>query len=118
MVHLWVRLPVTSLQVVTGAFRPTPPVSLLAKAHEPPLSLHRKMLGMRYALKVRQFPEHPTYPYVFTLHFLSFFEAGRQESVPFCLQIKELFTKCNLFLWDIMRVDTMSFSLVGCHSRN
>ena len=98
----------SALRVVTGAFRTSPAVSLLAEAHELPLSLRRKMLGMRYALKVRQFPEHPAYPYVFTLDLLSLFEAGTQKSVPFCLRIKELLTRCNLSLRDIMRVDTMS----------
>ena len=40
-----------SLRVVTGAFRTSPVASLLAEAHEPPLSLRRQMLCMRYAFE-------------------------------------------------------------------
>ena len=62
-----------SLRVVTGAFRTSPAPSLLAEAHEPPLACGKLMLGMRYALKVCQFPTHPSYPHIFftslPLHF-------------------------------------------------
>ena len=55
-----------ALCIATSAFRTSPKASLLAEAHELSLSLRRQMLGMRYALKLRQFPTHPTYPYVFS----------------------------------------------------
>ena len=53
-----------SVRVATGAFRTSPTSSLLAEANELPLRLRRQLLGMRYALKPRQFPTHPSYPYV------------------------------------------------------
>ena len=46
----------TALRVVTGAFRTSPISSILADAHEPPLSRRRDLLSMRYACKLRQFP--------------------------------------------------------------
>ena len=71
-----------SLRVVTGAFRTSPVASLLAEAHEPPLSLRRQMLGMRYTLKLRQFPTHPAYPHVFSQDTLSAFSKQAAKVHP------------------------------------
>lgn len=98
----------SSLRVVTGAFRTSPSTSLLAETHEPPLSLRRQMLGMRYALKIRQFPMHPTYPYVFSPGIVSLFEGLSQRSAPFCSRMQDLFANSDVSLHGVMRVDTMS----------
>ena len=52
----------TALRVVTGAFRTSPISSILADAHEPPLSRRRDLLSMRYACKLRQFPQSSNLP--------------------------------------------------------
>ena len=97
-----------SLRVVTGAFRTSPVASLLAEAHEPPLSLRRQMLGMRYALKLRQFPSHPAYPYVFSQHTFSLFLSRPRKYIPFCLRMQDLFARSRISLRDVMCVDTSS----------
>ena len=97
-----------SLRVVTGAFRTSPTTSLLAEADEPPLQLRRQILGMRYALKLRQFPDHPAYSYVFSTVLLSLFEGTATRYKPFCSRTKDLFAKSNLPLRSVMRVDSMS----------
>ena len=95
-----------SLRVVTGAFRTSPVPSLLAEANEPPLSLRRQMLGMRYALKLRQFPAHPTYPCVFSRHILSLFETSTQRNIPFCVRMQNLLARSGLSVRNVMRVET------------
>ena len=97
-----------SLRVVTGAFRTSPVASLLAEAHEPPLSLRRQMLGMRYALKLRQFPTHPAYPCVFSQDTLSLFLSSPQKYIPFCLRMQGLFARSGISLRDVMCADTNS----------
>ena len=98
----------SSLRVVTGAFRTSPTSSLLAEAHEQPLSLRRQMLGARYALKLRQFPDHPTYPYVFSRSLLSLFRDSARKYTPFCSRILDLVERSGVRMSDIMRVGTMA----------
>ena len=95
----------SALRVVTGAFRTSPSSSLLAETHEPPLSIRRQTLGMRYALKLRQFPEHPTYPYIFSRGLLSLFEGISRRATPYCLRIQDLLAESQLSLRDVRRVD-------------
>ena len=97
-----------ALRVATGAFRTSPKICLLAEAHEPPLSLRRQMLGMRYALKLRQFPTHPAYRYVFSEDFLDLFDGKLQKSVPFCIRMRDLFERCNLPLRGVRRASVAS----------
>ena len=97
-----------SLRVVTGAFRTSPALSLLAEAHEPPLSSRRQVLGMRYALKLRQFPMHPTYSYVFSRSLLALFEGRMQRFAPFCLRMQDLFSRSGIPVREVMRFDTNS----------
>ena len=97
-----------SLRVVTGAFRTSPVTSVLAEAHEPSLALRRQLLGMRYALKLRQHPMHPTYPYVFSRDMLAVFEGGSERSAPFCQRMQKFFADSGLALRDVMRVDVTS----------
>ena len=94
-----------SLRVVTGAFRTSPASSLLAEAHEPPLACRRLMLGMRYALKIRQFPTHPSYPHIFSRRFLSISEGSTLGSALFCSRMQNLFVNSGLSLRDVMRVE-------------
>ena len=94
-----------ALRVATGAFRTSPSISLLAEAHELPLSLRRQMLGMRYALKLRQFPTHPTYPYVFSRGMLSIFDGRVERSAPFCSRMRDLLGKCGLPLSGVRRAN-------------
>jgi len=61
----------SALRIVTGAFRTSPSASLLAEAHESPLLLRREMFGMRYACKLRPFPDHPAYSHVFSHRLLA-----------------------------------------------
>ena len=97
-----------ALRVATGAFRTSPKASLLAEAHELPLSLRRQLLGMRYALKLRQFPAHPTYPYVFSRGTLALFDDRGQSSSPFCTRMRDLFDGCGLLLRDVRRISVAS----------
>ena len=97
-----------SLRVVTGAFRTSPSSSLLAEVHEPPLHLRRQMLGMRYALKLRQLPTHPTYDYVFSRGILSLFDGRSQRSAPFCTRIRDLFASSGLPLRGVRRLHVAS----------
>ena len=97
-----------SLRVVTGAFRTSPVPSLLAEVNEPPLSVRRQMLGMRYALKLRQFPAHPTYPCVFSRHLLSLFDGSTQRHIPFGVRTQNLIARSGLSLRNVMRVETLA----------
>ena len=94
----------TSLRVATGAFRTSPTSSLLVEAHEPPLALRRQILGMRYALKLRQLPCHSAYPYVFSEDILAIFESTSERSVPFCLRMRGVFERSGISLCDVVRV--------------
>ena len=95
----------TALRVVTGAFRTSPISSILADAHEPPLSLRRELLSMRYACKLRQFSDHPTYAYVFSRHVLALFEnSSTMRAVPFCVRVHKLLMDANISLRGIARV--------------
>ena len=108
----------TALRIVTGAFRTSPVMSILADADEPPLSIRRKMLGMRYACKLRQFPAHPTYNSVFSHRITALFRAG-ERSVPFGVRIRSLFDESGIKLrkvrklahirsapWDLVTAET------------
>ena len=97
-----------ALRVATGAFRTSPKICLLAEAHEPSLSLRRQMLGMRYALKLRQFTTHPTYPYVFSRGILALFDGRSQRLAPFCTRMKGLFEKCDLAPRGVRRASVAS----------
>ncbi|XP_043237640.1 uncharacterized protein LOC122389551 [Amphibalanus amphitrite] len=90
-----------AIRVATGAFRTSPSSSLLAEAHEPPLSLRRQMLGMRYALKLRQFPTHPTYPYVFSTYYTRLDRA--RQSLCFGARMRGLFSAANIGLRVVRR---------------
>lgn len=87
----------SAIRIVTGAFRTSPVTSILAEAHELPLALRRDMLSMRYACKLRQFPEHPTYSHVFARRSLAVFQHGRQpRAVPFCVRVKRLLREAEI----------------------
>ena len=98
----------TSLRIATGAFRTSPTSSLLVEAHEPPLLLRRAILGMRYALKLRQFPEHPAFSYVFSRELISLFEGTSGRHKPFCLRIKNLSEMSDLPMRNVVRVDAVA----------
>ena len=66
------------------------------------------MLGMRYALKLRQFPMHPTYPYVFSRGILDLFDGRSERLSPFCTRMKGLFDKCGLPLRGVRRASVVS----------
>ena len=86
-----------ALRIVTGAFRTSPVSSILVEAHEPPLSLRRSLLSIRYACKLRQLREHPTYNKVFSRSVLATFRDGRPpRAVPFCLRVRELLLEADI----------------------
>ena len=92
-------------RVATGAFRTSPVSSILADAHEPPLALRRCLLSMRYACKLRQFPEHPTYAYVFSRRVLALFENDNTaRAVPLCVRVCRLMQEANIAPRHIARV--------------
>ena len=99
----------SSLRVVRGAFRTSPTSSLLVEANEPSLQSHRQLLGLRYALKLRQFSEHPSYYYAFSPELLSLFSDSAHRAVPFCLQVKDLCAKANLSFYGVRRTNAMAF---------
>ena len=94
-----------ALRIATGAFRTSPTSSILADAHEPPLGLRRQMLGMRYALKLRQFPSHPAYDCVFSRNTIALFEGRSLRSAPFCTRMRDLYERCDIPLAGVMRID-------------
>ena len=97
-----------AVRIATGAFRTTPISSLLAEAHEPPLALRRQLLGMRYAVKLRQFPSHPTYPAIFSRSIRLAFDnrAGQRQRRfdPFCVRVHDLIGGIGLEMRDVMRI--------------
>ena len=96
-----------ALRTVTGAFRTSPTHSILAEVHEPPLALRRSMLSMRYACRLRQFPEHPTYEYVFSRRIIAVFQGGRSvRAVPLCVRVGSLFQEANIRLRGVATVTT------------
>ena len=60
---------------------------------------------MRYALKIRQFPTHPSYHYIFSRRVLSIFKGRTLRSAPLCLRMQNLFTRTGISLRNVMRVD-------------
>ena len=104
---LFVTLHHTALRIVTGAFRTTPTASLLVEAHEPSLTSRRQLLGMRYAIRIRQFPSHPAYEAVFSRTNLALFRTGEGERsaryLPFCSRMQSLLTESHINLREVMR---------------
>lgn len=97
-----------ALRIATGAFRTTPKSSLLVEAHEPPLADRRALLGMRYACKLRQFPQHPTFEAVFSSRLIAMFRGARPRStVPFCVRMRRLRRDGNMDVRHVMRSDVM-----------
>ena len=94
-----------SLRIATGAFRTSPTSSLLVDAYEPPLAHRRQILGMRYALRLRQLPDHPAYPYVFSGDVLATFEGMTQREKPFCLRMRDLFEINDVSLRGVTRIE-------------
>ena len=94
----------TSLRIATGAFRTSPTSSLLVDANEPPLAHRRQTLGMRYALRLRQLPDHPAYPYVFAGDVLTIFDGMTQREMPFCLRMRDLFDISGVSPRDVTRI--------------
>ena len=91
----------SAIRIATGAFRTTLIASLPVKAHEHCwLYAEREILRMRYALKLRQFPSHPTFKAVFSLATLSMFDDGTREwrgrREPFSLQLRRLLCRLRL----------------------
>ena len=77
-----------ALRIATGAFRTSPTASILVEADELPLGLRRKILSMRYAVKILQFPSHPTYQAIFSQRTLALFRRGGTERTsPFSVRI-------------------------------
>ncbi|MBJ3756042.1 reverse transcriptase-like protein, partial [Salmonella enterica subsp. enterica serovar Derby] len=70
-----------ALRLCTGAFRTSPVHSLYVEAHEPPLSVRRQQLSLRYFLKLRSLPDHPLFASVFSPRFVRLF-AHRPSCVP------------------------------------
>ena len=94
----------TAMRIVTGAFRTTPSASLLAEVGEPPLALRRAMLGLRYAIKLRVFPDHPSFPYVFSRGLVDLFGSGRpQSAAAFCLRVERMLAESPLSARGIRR---------------
>ena len=98
-----------AIRIVTGAFRTTPIESLLVEVNEPPLDQRRQLLGMRYAMKLRQLPSHPTYDSVFSSDVLATFrDRPTRRYVPFCLRMRALISDCGLRMREIMRLEHLS----------
>lgn len=95
----------SALRIVTGAFRTSPTHSLLAEVHEMPLSMRRSLLSMRYACKLRQRPDHPTYQHVFSQRALTVFRgSGVMRSTPFCVRIRDTFEDAAINLRGVAKV--------------
>ena len=94
-----------ALRIATGAFRTSPVSSSMSEAHEPPLSVRRALLSMRYACKLRQLREHPTYHQVFSRSVLETFLNGRPpRAVPLCLRVRELLLEACINVRKIARI--------------
>ena len=81
----------------------------MVEANEPSLQSRRQLLGLRYALKLRQFSEHPSYYYAFSPELLSLFSDSAHRAVPFCLRVKDLCAKANLSFYGVRRANAMAF---------
>ena len=76
------------LRVATGAFRTSRRASLLVDAGEPPLDMRRKRLSLIYASKMKQYPTHPTYKWLFDPTMTDTFIACRpSSSQPLCVRL-------------------------------
>ena len=95
-----------SLRIATGAFRTSPTSSLLVEAYEPSLAYRRQVLGLRYALKLRQLPEHPASTYVFARDVLATFGGMERGAMPFCVRMRDLLEKCGIPLRWVKRITT------------
>ena len=97
-----------AIRIATGAFRTSPVSSLLVEAHEPPLALRRQLLGMRYAIKLRQLPSHPAYEAVFPRVGQpggSAATRGRGRCKPFSVRMRTLFLESGVQLRCIKRLE-------------
>lgn len=78
------------VRICTGAFRTSPIASLLIDAHEPPLWTRRRLLALRYAIRISQFSSHPTFPCLFSKDLLDHFsKKARLKSQPLCIRANE-----------------------------
>ena len=85
------------VRVATGAFRTSPVSSLLVDANEPPLRFRRQLLTMRYALRVRQLPSHPTFQSVFSSSTLETFDSGvTRGAKPICVRVANLMEDADI----------------------
>ena len=92
------------IRLVSGAFRTSPIASLLVDIHEPPLDLRRRLLSMRYALKLLESPSHPAYEHVFSPELVDLFSQGRRMAAsPLCLRIREWFHLADLRTGMVLR---------------
>ena len=64
---------------------------------------------MRYAMKLRQLPEHPAYSYVFSRDLLATFDGMTQSATPFCVRMKDLFQKSGIPLRGVRRATLLPF---------
>ena len=76
------------VRIATGAFRTSRRASLLVDGGEMPLDLRRKRLALFYACKIRQDPDHPTFPWIFNQALVEQFLATRRcSSQALCVRI-------------------------------
>lgn len=94
----------TCIRLATGAFRTSRTSSMLVEANEPPLDLRRMRLSLHYALKVKQYPDHPAYEAIFSSDIKEKFLARSTRTRPLCIRISDWTTQSDIRLDQIARV--------------
>ena len=91
------------IRIATGAFRTSPIASILADADEPPLALRRRLLSLRYATSIKQFPSHPAYEAIFSNELLhSFLQGASRGSQPFCRRLDTWLREAGLDMGQVL----------------
>ena len=84
------------LRLSTGAFRTSPVTSLHIEANELPLSLRRQQLTVRYALRLQQNENHPTYDYIFHPQYHDLFAQKTSITPTVGLRLREFLDTHNI----------------------
>ena len=84
------------LRIALGAFTTSPTESLFIEANEPPLSLRRYKLALRYYIKLISCPQNPAYNCIMEARYKNLFENKEKAIKPFNMRIQTLLNEIKI----------------------
>lgn len=98
----------SAIRLISGAFRTSPIVSILAESGIPPLSVRRNILALNYACNVSKNPDNPAYLVLFH-RAIRARNIGQNQTMTLRSRLEEM-TKFNDFCADSMVKPSWSFA--------